>query len=218
VAVITLTQALVSTLGVNGVRWRQHRYDMSSHQSDANGNSQDRLGGPPRWGLTIAAPEGLETDDAVLWEELMLQLRGRVNYLLAWDPKRPVPRGTMRGTMVLDGAHSAGATTLNVTVIGTGQVGNTILRGSPLQISSGLGTLQLVRTIGDATAANVGGNSDIALTIEPPLLRAYSNATAVTWDKASTYFKATGNGVAEWSYHTRGIQQGFAIDLLERWT
>jgi len=75
-----------------------------------------------------------------------------------------------------------------------------------------------VQQISAATAANVGGNSDIALTIEPPLLRAYSNATAVTWDKASTYFKAAGNGVAEWSYHTRGIQQGFAIDLLERWT
>jgi len=214
-AIITLSQALVQAIGPDGVSWGQQRFDVAGG-NDATGNTQDRLGAPPRWTLSLASPDGLETQWAVLWEELILQLRGRVNYLLAWDPKRPAPRGTMRGTMTVDGSHAAGATTLNVTVSGTGQVGNTILRGSPLQINTGLGTLQLVRTIGDATAVNSGDNSDIALTVEPPLRTALSNGTAVTWDRASTYFKLTDLANA-WTYHDRNIERGFALNFIERW-
>lgn len=215
-AVITLSDAIVSALGPDGVSWGQARGDLSSSASDQTGNTQDRLGAPPRWTLSLAAPDGIETQWAVLWEELILQLRGRVNYLLAWDPKRPTLRGTAGGTMTVDGSHSAGATTLNLVVTGTGQVGKTILRGSPIQIGSGIGTSQLVRTIGDATFANVGGNSKVALTVEPPLRTAFTGGTAITYSKASAYFKLT-NLANAWMYINARSQRGFALDLIERW-
>lgn len=215
-AVIALTQALANTLGADGVKWGQQRYDIAT-ASDGTGNGQDRLGGPPRWRLSIAAPAGLEIDDALLWETLLLQLRGRVNHLSAWDPKRPAPRGTARGTMTLNGAHALGATTLNIIVTGTGQVGNTLLPGDPLQVGTGLGTSQLVRVVVGGTFANTAGNSTVSVTVEAPLRTAFSGGATVTWDKALAYFKTMGEGLVLWTYHNRLIEQGFALDLIERW-
>lgn len=215
-AIVTLTQALVATLGVGGVSWGQRRFDVAGG-NDANGNTQDRLGAPPRWTLTLAAPDAIEVDKAVLWETLLLQLRGRVNHLAAWDPKRPAPRGTMRGTMTINGAHSAGATTVNIIVTGTGQVGATLLAGDPLQLGTGLGTSQLVRVVTGGTAVNTAGNSTIGVTVEPPLRVALSGGAAVTWDKALAYFKQASDA-AMWTYYTGRAMQGFSLDLIERWT
>jgi len=204
-------------IGKAGVVWGQRRTDVAT-ESVPSGNVQARLYGFPKWTLSLSAPPSVSEEEAVVWRALLLGLRGRVNYLKAWNPAQVVPRGTMRGTMLVDGSHAAGATTLNVTVTGTGQVGNTILSGSPLTIGTGIGTSQLVHTLGDATAANVGGNSDIALTIEPPLRIAFANATAVTWDKAFTYFRQTGNA-ARWRHYggNNKVHQEFAVDLLEAW-
>jgi hypothetical protein len=207
-------------LAKDGVTWGVRRYDGFA-ESIPSGNIQTQLAGVPRWTMSLRAPQGVTEAEAVVWRALLLGLRGRVNYLKAWNPSQTTIRGTAGGTMVTDGSHAAGATTLNVTVTGTGQVGNTILSGSPLTIGTGIGTSQLVHTITDATFTNVGGNSDIALTIEPPLRTAFSSSTAITRTNAFTYFKQDGNATRWRHYGIQGFapsaHQEFALDLIEVW-
>lgn len=214
-AVITLPSNLA--IAKAGVRWGQRRYDITT-MSDATGVAQTRLGGPPRWTLRLQASGAPDDAAAAVWRQLLLQLRGRVNHLLAWNPAQTVPRGTMRGTMTLNGSHAAGATSVNIIVSGTGQVGTTLLSGSPLQLGTGLGTSQLVHTVGDATAVNTAGNSTITVVVEPPLRIAFSGGAAVAWDKASAYFKCTNDSVDWQHFNGSGITQGFALDLLEAWS
>lgn len=212
-AIITLPNNLAVAKG--GVVWGQRRYDAAT-ASEPSGSVQTRLYGVPRWSLRLIAPDTVTEEEAATWRALLLTLRGRVNHLAAWNPAQVVPRGTMRGTMTLNGSHSAGATTVAIIVSGTGQVGNTLLAGSPLEIGSGL-TGQLVHTVSDATAINTAGNSTISVTVEPPLRTAYAGSTAVTWDKAKAHFKTT-NDTTEWRHYDATRHQEFGLDLLENWT
>lgn len=212
-AIITLPANLA--VAKAGVLWGQRRYDAVS-SSEQSGNVQVRLYGVPRWTLRLAAPNTITEEEAAVWRALLLQLRGRVNHLAAWNPAQIVPRGTMRGSMTINGAHSAGATTLNIIVAGTGQVGNTLLAGSPLEVGSGL-TGQLVHTVSDGTATNTAGNATISVQVEPPLRAAYIGGTAVTWDKAKAHFKST-NDSTEWRHYDSTRHQDLSIDLLESWT
>jgi hypothetical protein len=193
----------------SGVAWGQRRYD-AFNESVPSGNVTTRLFGVPRWTLSLNSPEVLTESQAVVWRELLLALRGRVNYLKAWNPVQTVPRGTMRGTMTLSSTAAAGATSIVITA-GAGQASTTLLSGSPLTIGTGIGTSQLVHTIGNATA---NGSGVITVTVEPPLRQQFVSTTAVTWDKAFTYFKQTGNA-ARWIHYDSQLQKDFAIDLLE---
>lgn len=208
-AVITLPTGLA--IAKRGVRWGQRRFDVIGG-NDATGNIQDRLGAPPRWSLSLRAPDAITAAEAQVWRAMLLQLRGRVNYLLAWNPAQVAPRGTMRGTMTLNASASAGATSVVITA-GAGEASKTILSGSPLTIGSGLGTSQLVHTVSDATA---NGSGVITVTVEPPLRMGFSSATAVTWDKAAAYFK-TVNDATAWDHYDGALHQDFALDLLETW-
>jgi hypothetical protein len=213
-AIITMPDLLVA---LDGVQIAQRRYELAA-TSDASGTTQVRLFGPPRWAMTLVCPPALAVADAATWEVMLLQLRGRINHLAAYDPARPAPRGTMRGTMTLSGSHTAGATSVVVTA-GAGQASTTLLSGDWLQIGSGL-TGQLVKVVADATA---NGSGVITLTTEPPLRTGYAGATAVTWDKARGHYKNTSDE-SRWQYlngQGRGMVQalaGFSIDLLEQWT
>jgi hypothetical protein len=122
--------------------------------------------------------------------------------------------GTMRGTLTLNAAPSAGAVAISVTG-GAGQAGKTLQAGDYLQIGSGLGTSQVVMVMADATA---NGSGVIALTTEPPLRTAFASGTAVQWDRPAAYFKQQGTAVA-WSYEPGReiVTTGMAVDLLEVW-
>ena len=191
----------------------QHRYDLTE-VSESTGASQARSLGPPRWLLSMSAPDrGLSETNAALWEAMILQLRGNTNFLSAWDIVKVAPRGTCRGTMTLSGAHAQGATSVVIAV--TGQSGNTLIAGDWLQIGTGTSS-QLVKVMATATA----GASTITVVVEPPIRPAagFSGGTAVTWDKALGHYKLVSEA-AQWSY-VPGFNtvSGFAIDLMEQWT
>gem|GEM_PF-682160 len=190
----------------------QARYDMVE-MSDATGHTSARLFGPPRWQVSLRSVDAFSLVDAGVYEAMLLQLRGGVNHLALYDFIRSAPQGSMRGTLTLNGAHSAGATSVSVTG-GVGQASTTLRAGDWLQIGTGLGTSQLVKVMADATA---NGSGVIALTVEPPLRTAFSSGAAVTWDKPLAYYKQTGK--PQWSYRPNRIfkQGGFALDLLESW-
>jgi hypothetical protein len=213
-AIITMPALVIAP---EGVSIAQRRYEIGA-ASDPSGTSQVRLLGPPRWAIMLTSPASVLVADAATWQTTLLQLRGRINHLAAYDPARPAPRGTMRGTMTLSGSHSAGATSVVVTA-GAGQASTTLLKGDWLQIGSGL-TGQLLMVMADAIA---NGSGVITLTTEPPLRTGYAGGTAVTWDKARGHYKSAADE-SRWQYGTgqhRGTAQllgGFSFDGLEQWT
>lgn len=207
-AVIYLSGAL--KLGAS-CGWGQRRYDVMM-ASDSNGAQQARLLGPPRWTLQLVQPQMLSPSEAGAWLAMIAQLRGRVNVLAAWDPMRPVPQGTMRGTLTLAAAATSGATSISVTG-GVGQAGKTLRAGDMLQLGTGLGTSQLVMVTADATA---DGSGVVALSIQPPLRIGFGSGAAVEWNQPTTFFRLQSEAVA-WTYAPGGLVTGIALDLLETW-
>lgn len=199
-AIVTLPTSL--RLGA-GSGMGQARFDSVS-RSDPTGAEQARLFGPPRWLLRLVQPSNLAAAEAAAWRALLVQLRGRVNHLAAWDPGQLAPRGTLRGSLTLSGGLSVGATSLAL----SGSTG-TLLRGDMLQIGSGLGTSQLVMVTVDGTQA--------AVTFEPPIRTAMSSGTAVTWDRPATHFRVTTES-AQWTYARGRVVTGMSLDLMESWT
>lgn len=238
-SVITVPTALpVAASG--GFTWGQRRFDLVT-SSDATGATQVRPMGPPRWTVSMNCPAVVTNAQAGEWQSMLLRLRGRVNHLAVFDAARPYPRGTARGTMFLKVAASAGATTAAITGAG---ISGTLLKGDKLQISTGVGTSQLVQIVSDATSVpssqvtvtwtNTAAQTvtwtnsaaqtvtwartgTISITFEPPLRYSFQAGTSVTWSKPVAYFKAT-NDSSQWAYWSPDLQQGYSFDGIEDWT
>lgn len=190
----------------------QRRFDLFS-QSESSGSQQTRLLGPPRWTLRLVQPAILNLTDGGTWAALLMQLRGRVNVLAAWDPARPAPRGTLRGTLTLSATAAAGATSISITG-GSGQAGRTLLAGDWLTIGTGLGASQLVMATAPVTMDGAGTG---AVAFEPPLRAGFASATEVTWDKSLAYYRQQ-TDASTWGYDGGGMfVTGLSIDLMEVW-
>lgn len=206
-AIITLPASL--RLGARG-GMGQRRFDLLS-QSEASGTQQTRLLGPPRWTLQLVQPQLLTLTEAGAWSALLLQLRGRVNVLAAWEPTRAAPQGSVRGALVLAAACAAGATALQVS--GCNPAGGTFKAGDCLQVGAGLGTSQLVMVVADATA--VAGVATLAF--EPPLRTGFVSGTTVAWDKPLAYYRLQADA-GSWTYSPGSLVSGMVLDLLEVWS
>lgn len=207
-AIITPNNAiLLGRLGFGVVRYDQHE------MSGETGSSGDRLMSVPRWKLMMQSPDRIDAAAMDYWRQVLVKLRGRVNYLAMWDVGRPAPRGTMRGTMSLNASLLQGDTSMTITA-GGGQAGTTLEAGDWLQISSGL-TGQLVM-ITDGGTAN--GSGVITVNFEHPIRASsgYPGGTAVTWDKALGHYKMMSESV-QWFYDGGLLQSGAAGDFLEQW-
>lgn len=214
----------------------QERYD-TIEQSDSTGAEAARLLGPPKWKMSLSFGDYMTLSEAGQAEAILLQLRGRVNHLAAYDPVRRVPQGTLRGSLRLAADVAAGATSMTL----IGGTAGTLEAGDWLQVGSGVGTSHLAKVVANADATGTGqpvnwtdgsgnpsswtdgsGNAStwqdpgtITVTIEPPTRGAFVKDTAVTWDHPLGYYRMQGN--ARWKYQHARIhkQGGFAVDLLE---
>jgi hypothetical protein len=193
------------SLKVAKVTWAQQRNDLEFRSGF--GAQAVELSGP-LWSVTLEAVPGRESDGGG-WQALGMQLRGRTNQLALWSHARPVPRGTMRGTMTLNSGASQGATTLSI--VASGQASKTLLRGDLLGIGVNL-TQQVVMVVEDATS---NGSSIISVTVEPPLRNAFSAGEAITWNKPKALFRRVNSRFA-WETHA-SVTEGFVIELLEDW-
>lgn len=178
-----------------------------TESSEATGDSADRLGGPPRWGCSIASLEKMTPVEAGKWQSLIMRLRGGVNHLGVFDPIRNRPEGTLRGTPTLVSNVAAGDTAMNIYANGT------ILEGDLLQIGTGVGTSQLIAAIANRTPS--GGQ--MVVQFEPPLRYGFAAGTSITWDYPRFYAKAKGSP-ASWQ-HAKGSRTtgSFKIDCVENW-
>lgn len=197
-AIITLPTTL--KLGAE-CGWAQITYE-SGVQGD-NGAMQVMLGGEPRWRFDLVQPSVLTRAEAGDLRGVLLQLRGSVNVLAAWDPLRAAPRGTLSGSPT--GSISAGSNQLSLSGSGT------VLAGDLLQVGAGYGTSQVFEVVANGSA---GGT----VTVEPPARRAYSGA-AVTYIRPSAYFRRSPGEALTWrGAGTSGLLvQGIAASMLESW-
>lgn len=203
-AIITMTPAMAAQ--ITKLSWGQKRFDVTSRSMFG---AQAIDSGVPLWTAEFDIAPQFERN-AGLWKATLLKLAGQQNLLEMWDVRRPVPLGTMRGTMTLGADVAQGDTTATISA-GSGQANATLLQGDYLQVGSGL-TQQVVMLTENA-AADVNG--DIAVTFQPPLRNAFSSGASVTWDKPKALFRRT-------SSETRidyepVLARGFGLSLLEDW-
>lgn len=206
--IISMSTSLVAAEFSMGIQ----RNDMEE-RSDVTGVRAGRVLGPPQWTYHIVAPRLMSLAQAALWKTMLLGLDGLNNYLAAFNLVETAPRGTMRGTMTLSGAHSAGATSATITA-GAGQASTTLLAGDWLQIGTGL-TGQLVMVTGDATA---NGSGVITVNFKHPLRNAQSGGASVNWDRALGHYRLL-TPMPTWQYPAgvMAAQGGFALDFVEQW-
>ncbi len=138
-----------------GSGFGQRRFDLS-FASETTGAQQDRILAPPRWQLSLAAPESLSPALAGQWQAVIMALRGRVNHLQAWDFGRAQPLGTARGVMTLGASAAAGATTVTLAGV-TGA--NLLLAPNALDNAAWSG-FAIVTPNTDAAAVGVGTTAD----------------------------------------------------------
>lgn len=203
-SVITMTQAMANQ--ITRLSWGQQRFDVTSRSIFG---AQAIESGAPLWTAEFDIKPLLESE-AGLWKATFLKLGGQTNRLEMWDVRRPVPLGTMRGTMVLDSAAAQGDTTVTIST-DSGQAGKTLLQGDMLQFGSGV-TQQVVMLTENATA---DGSGDIEITFQPPLRNAFGSGASVVWDKPKALFRRT-DPDSSWNYEPR-FARGFAATLLEDW-
>jgi len=181
--------------------WEQARLDMNFASIFG---AQAVEVGSPLWSTTITS--SLKRPEQ--WQAVMMQLRGRTNQLQLWNFGRPVPKGTMRGTMTASAA-SMGATSMTITAAGQG--GRTLLTGDYLGVGAGV-TQQVVMVTADATS---NGSGVITVTFEPALRNALSGGAVVTWDRPKALFRRT-DSKAGWDYEP-GVVKEMSMSLLEDW-
>lgn len=203
-SIISMTTELASQISL--MSWGQRRFDVTSRSVFG---AQAIETGHPLWTAEVTVAPRLERQ-AGPWKALLLNLEGQINQLELWDIQRPVPLGTMRGTMVLGEDAAAGAKTIQISA-GSGQAGKTLLMGDMLQLGSGV-TQQVVMATADAIA---DVNGDIEVSFNGPLRNAFSAASAVTWDKPKALFRRTVSE-SRWDYEPK-FARGFGMSLIEDW-
>lgn len=196
-----------STLGAAKVTWSQQRRDAVYSSSFG---SQAVEVAAPLWAVSLTGlPITDVSDEAGEWKSLVMRLRGKTNQLALWDLGRPIPRGTMRGTMTLNGAHAKGATSLNIAA--TGQTGLTLKNGDMLGLGAG-SNQQLLMVVSGAVAGAAG----IAVTVEPALRNDFATSSAVTWDKPCALFRLA-QPKSGWSFDGGVLLGGITLELIEDW-
>ena|SRR5687768_10628074 len=193
------------SLPVARFSWAQQRYDIAFNSMFG---SQAVEASTPGWAVTMESPAGLSVNGGS-WQALGMQLRGKTNQLALWNIARPVPLGTMRGTMTLNSDAAQGSTTLSI--VASGQASKTLLQGDFLGIGTLL-TQQVVMVIADATS---DGSGVISVTIEPALRNSFTTGESVTWDKPKALFRRVDSKFS-WQ-HSAAIVEGFSLDLVEDW-
>lgn len=193
-----------TTLYASKMSWSQQRCDAEFRSAFG---AQAVEVSPPLWAITIEAPN-MRDSKAGAWKALVMQLRGKTNQLAMYDPMRPVPTGTLRGTLVLAVAAAQGDVGMSLS---GGTAGGTLKAGDLLGIGSNI-TQQVVMVSEDALA---DGSGNIDVVFEPPLRNAFDLGAAVTWDHPAALFRRKDSNTG-WDY-APGIVSGFVMQLIEDW-
>ncbi len=132
--------------------------------------------------LSCELPESARHSEGAWREAFIGKFRGQVNTVPLYHFTRQVPRGTLRGTLVLNGAVAQGAGSLILS--GGSPANGTLLMGDML----GVGGFLLM--VADDCVASGGG---ITVPITNRVRGGLSNGAAVTSDKPTAEFRMLSN-------------------------
>lgn len=127
--------------------------------------------------------------DYAEWDSFFLQLNGRAGTFLVGDSSYKAARGTVEGTVLVNGAHTARSKTLAVKGM---TVGTTLLKSDYIQLGTG-STAKLHKVISNATA---DGSGLATLDIWPALKTSYSDSAAITYVNPVGVFRLVSNQMA----------------------
>lgn len=156
-----------------------------------------------RWLVRVILPQNVGPDTQAEIEAFFAKVRGQANRIQMWHLKRPVPRGTLRGTPTLGSAAAQGGKTLVI----AGSGGSTLLAGDMLGITVASG-VQVVQVV------SASGTGTITAEVSPPLKAAANAGSAVYWSQPMINFIVTNPEVMV-PYGAGGVNPGVAIDLTE---
>ncbi|MCW7541880.1 hypothetical protein OOT46_29205 [Aquabacterium sp. A7-Y] len=130
-----------------------------------------------RWHVEMTLAERRPEHGAAL-EAFFARLRGSAHQIRLWHFRRPVPRGTLRGSPVLGTAVAQGAAVVTIDDAGAGA---TLLEGDLIGLSG-----QLLMVAEDAVANAAG---EMTVHVSNRLRAAVASGTAVIWDRPTTEFR-----------------------------
>lgn len=168
-------------------------------ESPLTGDSVSRPMPGSKWRMTIDYPPMKSAKAAA--REAFWNRVGRSNTVRVWHPRRPVPRGTMRGSPKLNAAAAKGATTLVILTT----AGATLLSGDCIGIGD-----QLVQIPDDAMA---DGSGVLTVTIQSKLRIGYAVNTPIVWDRPRVEMRVL--SPIEHPY-VPGQALGITVDLREK--
>ena len=123
-----------------------------------------------RWGFTISIITSTrETAYGELMAFIVKQRSAKENFTII-PPELEDARGNISGTVLVNGAHSVGDTTIDVDAM-TG----TLKAGDMIKFAHD----KIYMVVADVTA---DGSNEATITIEPPLTTALTNNSSVTYD------------------------------------
>jgi len=130
-----------------------------------------------RWMMSVELPEAPAADGR--WREAWLaSMRGQVNWVALHHFQNPYPAGTARGTILVNGAVSQGAS--SIAIDGISPSTGTLLAGDMLGVAG-----QLFMVAADVTAS--GGAATVSIVNRVRV--ALANNAAVTWDRPTALFR-----------------------------
>jgi hypothetical protein len=153
-----------------------------------------------RWICTVELPGRMTRDGAAL-EAFIGSMRGQVNTTLLHHFARPIPRGTVRGTLTLNAAAAQGASSIEIA--GCDPAGGTLLAGDML----GAGGLLLMVESDSTAVAGV-----ITVPITNRLRTALLIGEAVTWYRPTAAFRLISPAPVNYS---PGIAGPVSLDFRE---
>lgn len=171
-----------------------------AHSSPFGGSEQvvDMLN--DRWKVSFELPPRRRVNGGKV-DGFIAALRGMTNTVALWHMARPIPRGTMRGTPVLIGAHAQGVATLNI---------STTTGGETLKLGDMIGVGGLLLMVAQDCVSD--GTGVMACPIANRLRAAQLSGAVVTWNKPTASFRKMGGSSP---HYVPGVAESTTLEFLE---
>lgn len=141
-----------------------------------------------RWVLTCDLPVSARHAYGAWVEAFKGAMRGQANVVALWHFTRPAPRGTARGTILINGAVAQGAS--SIAIDGISPSTGTLLAGDVIGAGG-----QLFMVAADVAA--VAGAATVSIVNRVRV--AIADNAAVTWDKPTALFRLLSGGGVTYS-------------------
>jgi len=153
-----------------------------------------------RWKLTASFPPMTRADFMPIYAFIIKQRSQKETFSII-PPVVSNARGTETGTVLVNGSHSAGDTTINID-----GMNGTFKAGEFIKFSGS----KVYMIVEDASADS---NGEATITIEPPLRSALSDNETVTYDSVPFTVRLQ-NDVQDFNTGTDGLFR-FEVDVIE---